>query len=172
MHRPRGIRTQDGKLHELDVLVMATGFHANKFIRPTTVLGRGGIDLDGVWSDHPVAYLSISIPEFPNFFMLNGPNGPVGNFSLIQIAESQVSYILQLIGLIRAGKCREISASVSATAAFESLRCAAAKKSIWATGCDSWYLDKNGVPATWPWTPSHFFEEMASPRLDSFDQVG
>ncbi len=169
---PGGIRTEDDKLHELDVLVMATGFHANKFIRPTTVRGRGGIDLDDVWGDHPVAYLSISIPEFPNFFMLNGPNGPVGNFSLIQIAESQVSYILQLIGQIRAGNCREISASASATAAFEHTRCAAAKKSIWATGCNSWYLDKDGVPATWPWTPSHFFEEMASPHLEAFDQIG
>jgi cation diffusion facilitator CzcD-associated flavoprotein CzcO len=169
---PGGIRTEDDELHELDVLVMATGFHANRFVRPTTVLGRGGINLDDVWGDHPVAYLSISIPEFPNFFMLNGPNGPVGNFSLIQIAESQVSYILQLIGQIRAGKCREISASASATTAFEHTRCAAAKKSIWATGCNSWYLDKDGVPATWPWTPSHFFEEMASPHLESFDQIG
>jgi cation diffusion facilitator CzcD-associated flavoprotein CzcO len=168
---PRGIRTEDGVLHELDVLVMATGFHADKFIRPTTVLGRGGIDLDDVWSEHPVAYLSISIPEFPNFFMLNGPNGPVGNFSLIQIAESQVSYVLQLIGQIRGGQCREISANAAATADFEAVRSAAAKKSIWATGCKSWYLDKNGVPASWPWTPSRFFEEMASPKLESFDQV-
>jgi len=168
---PRGIRTEDGELHELDVLVMATGFRADSFIRPTTVLGRDGINLDDVWSDHPVAYLSISIPEFPNFFMLNGPNGPVGNFSLIQIAESQVSFVLQLIGQIRAGECREISASAHATAAFESARIAAAKKSIWATGCKSWYLDKNGVPASWPWTPSRFFEEMASPKLELFDQI-
>lgn len=62
---------------------MATGFVADSFIRPTTVLGRDCINLDDVWSNHPIAYLSISIPEFPNFFMLNGPNGPVGNFSLI-----------------------------------------------------------------------------------------
>ncbi|MDA0823782.1 MAG: NAD(P)/FAD-dependent oxidoreductase [Proteobacteria bacterium] len=167
-----GTRTNDGVLHELDVLVMATGFHADSFIRPTTVLGRGGISLDDVWSDHPVAYLSISIPDFPNFFMLNGPNGPVGDFSLIQIAESQVSYVLQLIGQIRAGECREISANAKATASFEATRAAAAKKSIWATGCKSWYLDKHGVPASWPWTPSRFFEEMASPKLESFDQIG
>ena len=44
-----------------------------------------------------VAYLSISIPEFPNLFMLNGPNGPVGNFSLIDVAELQFGYITQLI---------------------------------------------------------------------------
>lgn len=169
---PRGIRTDDGALHELDVLVTATGFHADSFIRPTTVLGRGGINLDKVWAEHPVAYLSISIPDFPNFFLLNGPNGPVGNFSLIQIAESQVSYVLQLIGQIRGGRCREISASASATVDFEAVRSVAAKKSIWATGCKSWYLDKNGVPASWPWTPSRFFEEMASPKLELFDQVG
>jgi len=169
---PRGIRTEDGELHELDVLVLATGFQADAFIRPTTVLGRNGVNLDQVWADHPIAYLSISIPEFPNFFMLNGPNGPVGNFSLIQIAESQVSYVLQLIGQIRAGACREISASAKATADFEEARSAAAKKSIWATGCNSWYLDKHGVPASWPWTPSRFFEEMASPHLELFDQVG
>jgi cation diffusion facilitator CzcD-associated flavoprotein CzcO len=169
---PAGIRTEDGELHELDVLVMATGFLADRFIRPTTVLGRGGVNLDDVWADHPVAYLSISVPEFPNFFMLNGPNGPVGNFSLIQIAESQVSYVLQLIGQLRAGECREISASAEATAAFEHARAEAAKKSIWATGCKSWYLDRHGVPASWPWTPSRFFEEMASPNLEQFDRVG
>ena len=168
---PRGIRTADGELHELDVLVVATGFRAGNFIRPTTVRGRGGADLDQVWADHPVAYLSISIPEFPNFFMLNGPNGPVGNFSLIQIAESQVSYILRLLEEIRAGRCREISVTAEASASFEDERKRAAKKSIWATGCKSWYLDKNGVPASWPWTPTRFFEEMAAPKLEAFDRV-
>ena len=132
-------------------------------------MGRGGVDLNDVWAEHPVAYLSISIPEFPNFFMLNGPNGPVGNFSLIKIAESQVAYVLQLMAEIRAGRCREISVKAEASARFEAERCVAAKKSIWATGCKSWYLDKNGVPASWPWTPDRFFEEMAEPKLESYD---
>ncbi len=168
---PRGVRTKDGELHELDVLVLATGFHSDNFVRPTTVLGRSGVELDDVWEDHPVAYLSISVPEFPNFFMLNGPNGPVGNFSLIQIAEAQMSYILQLLEQIRIGNCREISASAVATRAFERKRSEAAKKSIWATGCKSWYLDKHGVPASWPWTPSRFFEEMNRPKLEFYDLV-
>lgn len=169
---PTGVRTRDGKLHELDVLVIATGFRADSFIRPSTVLGRGGVSLDQVWEDHPVAYLSISVPQFPNFFMLNGPNGPVGNFSLIRIAESQVAYILQLMEQIRSGRCREISVTPDASVSFEAARCAAAKKSIWATGCKSWYLDKNGVPASWPWTPTRFFEEMQKPRLEAFELAG
>lgn len=167
-----GVRTRDGRLHELDVLVIATGFRADAFIRPTTVIGRNGVNLDDVWEDHPVAYLSISIPEFPNFFLLNGPNGPVGNFSLIQIAESQVAYVLQLLDQIRDGRCREVSVNRDASVRFEAERAAAAKKSIWSTGCKSWYLDKNGVPASWPWTPSRFFEEMKRPKLDAFDLVG
>ncbi len=169
---PEGIRTKDGKLHELDVLVIATGFKADSFIRPTHVLGRGGVNLDDVWADSPVAYLSISIPEFPNFFLLNGPNGPVGNFSLIQIAESQVGYILKLLSEIKAGHCREISPKPEETARFEAERIVAAKKSIWATGCRSWYLDKNGVPASWPWSRDRFFEVMAVPQLEAYDLTG
>ncbi|MBX9604622.1 MAG: NAD(P)/FAD-dependent oxidoreductase, partial [Gammaproteobacteria bacterium] len=57
-----GIRTRDGRLHELDVLVLATGFRADRFIRPTTVVGRNGVDLDDVWADRPYAYLSLSVP--------------------------------------------------------------------------------------------------------------
>ena len=169
---PAGIRTQDGILHELDVLVLATGFRADRFIRPTVVRGRGGVDLDDVWEDHPVAYLSISIPEFPNFFMLNGPNGPVGNFSLINIAELQLGYILQLIDKLRAGECREISASRSAALDFEAARTQAAKKSIWATGCKSWYLDKHGVPASWPWSRDRFEQEMAAPKFEAYERLG
>ncbi|MEX2481886.1 MAG: NAD(P)/FAD-dependent oxidoreductase [Gammaproteobacteria bacterium] len=169
---PGGIRTRDGVLHELDVLVVATGFHADSFIRPAVVRGRGGVDLDDVWADHPVAYLSVSIPEFPNFFMLNGPNGPVGNFSLILIAEAQVAYILQLVEQIRTGRCREICVTPTASVSFEEKRSAAAKKSIWSTGCKSWYLDKNGVPASWPWTPDRFFEEMTTPQLEAYDLAG
>ena len=83
-----GVRA-GGELHELDVLVLATGFHVDAFMRPMDITGRNGIVLDEVWEDWPSAYLSIAVPEFPNFFMLNGPNSPVGNFSLIQTAEMQ-----------------------------------------------------------------------------------
>ena len=78
---PGGMRTKDGRLHELDVLVLATGFKADAFMRPMSIAGRNGTTLEEAWKPRPEAYLSISIPDFPNFFMLNGPNGPVGNFT-------------------------------------------------------------------------------------------
>jgi cation diffusion facilitator CzcD-associated flavoprotein CzcO len=168
---PKGVRTADGSLHELDVLVLATGFQVDRFLRPIEVLGRGGVSLDEVWCDRPSAYLAVSVPEFPNLFMLNGPNGPVGNFSLIDVAELQFGYIMQLVDLIGAGRCREISASQPAAERFEQDRVEAAKNTVWMTGCHSWYLDDRGVPAAWPWTYDRFREEMSQPRLDDFDLV-
>jgi cation diffusion facilitator CzcD-associated flavoprotein CzcO len=166
---PRGVRTRDGRLHELDVLVLATGFQVDRFMRPMQVIGRDGLDLDQAWADRPFAYLSISIPGFPNLFMLNGPNGPVGNFSLIEVAELQFDYILHLVDLVRSGRCREVSASAEATQRFDAARVEAAKSTIWMTGCRSWYLDDRGIPAVWPWTFDRFREEMAAPQLDAYE---
>ena len=165
----KGVRTKDGRLHELDVLVLATGFRVDRFLRPMKVKGRDGLDLEDVWKDRPNAYLSISIPNFPNLFMLNGPNGPVGNFSLITIADMQLDYILQLAEEMRAGRGREISASESAMAKFSQEFDQAARNTIWATGCKSWYLDSRGIPAVWPFTYERFIEEMTKPRLESYD---
>jgi cation diffusion facilitator CzcD-associated flavoprotein CzcO len=166
---PAGVRTRDGVLHELDVLVLATGFRVNAFTRPMTVIGRDGIDLDEVWAARPLAYLSMSVPDFPNFFMLNGPNGPVGNFSLIEVAELQFAYIMQLVERLRDGTYREISAERTAMEAFEAERVAATENTIWVTGCRSWYLDDRGIPASWPFSFDRFRAVMAAPDLTAFD---
>jgi cation diffusion facilitator CzcD-associated flavoprotein CzcO len=165
----KGVRTKDGVLHELDILVLATGFHVQAFMRPMEVIGRNGLTLDEAWAKRPSAYLSISIPEFPNLFMLNGPNGPVGNFSLIGVAELQHNYILQLVERLRAGEGQEICATHEATDAFDEERTEAAGNTIWATGCRSWYLDDRGVPMVWPFKFSRFREEMAAPKFEAYE---
>jgi cation diffusion facilitator CzcD-associated flavoprotein CzcO len=168
---PEGVRTEDGRLHPLDVLVLATGFRANAFVRPMEVVGRDGRSIEQAWTPRPEAYLSISVPGFPNFFMVNGPNGPVGNFSLIEVAEIQVRYIMQLIERIRAGACRQVSARPEALAAFERARVEAARHTVWSTGCRSWYLDDRGVPAVWPWSFVRFREEMRAPDPAAYEFV-
>jgi cation diffusion facilitator CzcD-associated flavoprotein CzcO len=166
---PGGVRTRDGRLHELDVLVLATGFKAHAFMRPMEVVGRDGVTLADAWADRPVAYLSITVPGLPNFFMLNGPNGPVGNFSLIEVAELQFAYIRQLVELIASGRCSEVSPKPAALEAFEAARADAARNTIWVTGCRSWYLDDRGIPAVWPWVFDRFRQEMAAPDLSAFE---
>lgn len=166
---PRGVRTADGRLHELDVLVLATGFQVDRFLRPIEVIGRNGARLAEFWEKRPLAYLSIAIPGFPNLFMLNGPNGPVGNFSLIEVAEIQFRYIAKLIEWFRSGRAREISVSAAATEQLEADRVEAAKSTIWSSGCRSWYLDDRGIPMTWPWTFERFREEMAGPKPEAYE---
>jgi cation diffusion facilitator CzcD-associated flavoprotein CzcO len=166
---PAGVRTRDGRLHELDVLVLATGFRADAFMRPMRITGRDGVTLEQTWTPRPEAYLSISMPDFPNFFMLNGPNGPVGNFSLIEVAELQFAYIMQLVDRLRSGEAREISPTRAALDRFEAERTAAAQNTVWVTGCKSWYLDDRGIPAVWPWPFDRFRAEMREPALADFE---
>lgn len=165
----RGVRTKDGVLHELDVLVLATGFNAHQFMRPMKITGQGGIELEAAWEDSNLAYRSVAIPDFPNFFMIMGPNSPVGNFSLIEVAEMQFNYIMQLIARIRSGECRHVMPTREATDAFNQALVEASRTTIWSSGCKSWYLDKNGVPQSWPWTFDRFREEMRAPMESDFE---
>ena len=59
-----GVRTSDGQLHELDVLILATGFRVDRFMRPMEVIGRNGTTLEDAWKEGPIAYMAISIPDF------------------------------------------------------------------------------------------------------------
>ena len=166
---PEGVRTKDGELHELDVLVLATGFYADAFMRPMAVIGRDGLTLEQEWAERPNAYLSISIPDFPNFFMLNGPNGPVGNFSLIEVAELQFGVRHAARRAAAIGGVPRDRGNPSAMDEFEASRVEAAKKTVWVTGCRSWYLDDRGIPAMWPWPFDRFRAEMTAPKPEAFE---
>ena len=76
---------------------------------------------------------------------------------------------MQLIEQVRSRSCNELCASRAATERFDADRKEATKTTIWSSGCNSWYLDANGVPAVWPWTFDRFREEMSRPRLGDFE---
>ena len=163
-----GVRSSDGHLHELDVLVLATGFKTHHFMRPIDVIGNNGVRLNDAWSPRPRAYLTVAVPQFPNLFMLNGPSSPVGNYPLIEVAELQMDYVLQLIDRLRDG-AGELAPSELSTSRYDDERITASKQTIWATGCNSWYIDADGVPAAWPWQIEKFYEEMSKPRFEDYE---
>jgi hypothetical protein len=111
----------------------------------------------------------VSLPGFPNFFMLIGPNSPVGNFSLVEVAELQFDFIMQLIDHAISQDCDAIEASQPATDAFNERLVEATKGTIWVTGCRSWYLNEDGIPAAWPWSLQRFREEMRAPDFSHFE---
>ncbi|WP_255063889.1 flavin-containing monooxygenase [Mycolicibacterium arenosum] len=166
---PRGVRTADGALHELDVLVLATGFDARAYVRPMNVIGRAGLRLDEVWADGPVAYRSVAVPGFPNMFMLMGPHSPVGNQSLVPIAEDQADYALWWIRRIAEGEVVEAEPTETATKSYNEDMKAAMPQTIWVSGCSSWYLGKDGLPELFPWVPERHAELLATPDPRDFE---
>ena len=166
---PEGIRTADGKLHALDVLVLATGFNAAAFMLPTRVTGEGGADLAQRWDGAPRAHRAVALPDFPNFWMIEGPTGPVGNFSLIAITEHQVDYIISMLDKMKAEGLAAIAARQSAFDDYNAEMGEAIKTTTWYTGgCDSWYMDKSGIPNLYPWSPTRYLKSMHNPDYSEY----
>ena len=93
--------TQDGVRHPADVLVYATGFHANRVLWPMGITGRDGADLRSLWGERPAAYLGITVPGFPNFFCMYGPGTNLAHGgSLIFHSECQMRYITQCLDVL------------------------------------------------------------------------
>ncbi|MEZ5569214.1 MAG: NAD(P)/FAD-dependent oxidoreductase [Halioglobus sp.] len=169
---PGGVRTDDGTLHELDVLVLATGFDPTAFILPTRVIGEHGQALDDVWQGSPRAHRAVAMPGFPNFWMLEGPTGPVGNLSLITISEYQVDYIVAMLNRMRDEGLSAIAAKQTAFEAYNSAMSEAITNTVWWTGgCDSWYFDASGKPNLYPWSPTRYLHDMHNPRFGEYELV-
>ncbi len=90
-----GVRTEDGKLHECDVVIYAIGFEPLSFLGYLQITGRDGRTLTEAWQEGPEAYLGITVSGFPNMYMLYGPNTNLGHNSIITMMECQFEYILQ-----------------------------------------------------------------------------
>lgn len=157
---PRGIVTADGRLHELDVLVLATGFDAHAFMRPMAVTGRDGLTVERAWADGPKAHLGITMPGFPNLFMMMGPHSPFGNYSLTAMAENQADHILGWLRRWCEGEFDTVEPTAETTDRFNQEMRDAMPNTVWATGCQSWYLGADGLPELWPWTPRRYTEMM------------
>jgi 4-hydroxyacetophenone monooxygenase len=96
-----GIVDATGHLHEADVIIYATGFQVQKFLTPMVIKGRDGIELNQFWQDRPGGYLGITVPNFPNFYMMYGPGTNLGyNGNLIFNSELQARYICNCLRLM------------------------------------------------------------------------
>ncbi len=163
-----GVVTADGTTHDLDVLILATGFHPFNFMRPMNLTGRDGLSIDEAWQQKVQAYRSVCLPGFPNFFLMLGPNTPIGNYSVIAMSEVQSNYVLQLIDRWRDGTLETVEATEEAKQAYNAYLKAGMSKTVWVGGCQSWYMDADGDLAMWPYSWNQWEKEMAEPKLDDF----
>lgn len=145
-----GATTQDGRRHDLDVIVYATGFDVTASFARMNLVGRDGVRLTEAWSGGMGAFQGITVAGFPNFFMLLGPNTGLGHNSVVSMIEVQVQHVLDCLEALR--KTRAIDVRPDAQARFLDRIRTRMADSIWqAGGCRSWYLDARGRNTSlWP----------------------
>lgn len=160
-----GIQTTDGKQHDLDVLVLSTGFNPFNFMRPMNLTGRNNLHIDKAWNKKIKAYRSMMLPDYPNFFLMLGPNTPIGNFSVIAMSEVQGDYVIKMIDKWRNNEFDEFEAKPEAIDEFNAYVKQGLKGTSWVGGCQSWYLDADGDPILWPYTWARWVNEMKEPQM-------
>lgn len=141
---PEGMRTTDGKLHELDAIVFATGFETLSFLGSVQVTGRGGASLRDAWRNGPEAYLGMNVAGFPNLFMLYGPNTNLGHNSIIAMLECQFSYVLQALAATRQHQADALDVRPDVMAQFNRQLQDDMQGTAWAGNCNSWYKTADG----------------------------
>jgi cation diffusion facilitator CzcD-associated flavoprotein CzcO len=163
---PDGIRTADGAEHRCDILVYGTGFAATQFLVPMRVLGRDGTRLDEVWRDGAHAYLGMTVPGFPNMFLVYGPNTNTGNTSVVYFHEAQARYIAAAVARLAAGSA-PLEVRPEVAAGYDAELQGRLATSVW-TACRSWYRTAGGrIVTNWPGTAGEYRRRTA--RLNPAD---
>ena len=168
---PEGVRTADGTLHGVDVIIYGTGFHASKFLMPMQFKGRGGIDLHQQWAGDARAYYGMMTPNFPNLFMLYGPNtNIVVNASIIFFSECSVRYVLGCLKLLAETGAPSIEVRKDVHDAFNVKVDAENLKMAWgAPQSQSWYKNEKGrVSQNWPFALVDYWRATLKPDPADF----
>ncbi|MPY97626.1 MAG: SidA/IucD/PvdA family monooxygenase [Actinophytocola sp.] len=157
---PSGVRTADGAEHQLNTLILGTGFEVMPIADP--LRGRGGDTLTERWQHGRSAYLGTTVAGFPNYFMLVGPNTGTGHTSVLLYAEPQIDYIIDAVRHAeRQGAAVEVRQE--AQDAYNADVRARLADTVWLTGgCHSWYLNEpGGSSVLWPGHTGRFQRALA-----------
>ncbi len=162
---PAGVLTADGREHELDCVIWATGFRTNDFMFPMRIAGAAGLDLHEYWSGGAHAHLGMCVPGFPNMFLMYGPNTNTSGGSIIVYLEAQAEYIRQALQQLRDRHAGTIEVRAEVEAASDRALQARFAGTAW-TQCDSWYRDQSGrIVANWPGYMREYVQRTG--RLDA-----
>lgn len=150
---PGGIRDATGVERPADAIVLATGFASHDFVAPMQIAGSGGRTLDEAWSEVARAYLGLSVPGFPNMFLLYGPNTNGGSGSVVNTLECGIGHVLAALGEMERAQAARIEVKPEVAEGFDRDLRTALAGTVWHSGCSNWYVDENGNdPSNWPWT--------------------
>ncbi len=175
---PTGITMANGTHHELDCIILATGFRTTKFLYPIRIYGSGGHSLSEAWENGASAYLGITVPSLPNFAMLYGPNTNLAYNSLILQIEAQSLYIKTLISAVldskRKGKTLRLEPKVEVVDRYNSEVQERLGKSTYADpSCTSWFKDEHGrITTNWCGSAIYYQERVNFVDWSDYDILG
>lgn len=167
-----GVVTKDGRQVQVDAIVCATGFDVSLLPR-FPFIGRNGADLKQRWTDGPVeGYMSLMVPDYPNYFTFLGPSAPVAHGSLTHVIEKSAQWMIKAISKMQGEGIRSIAPKKDITRKFNIHRNALMPTTTWSSSCSSWY--KNGkadgpVIAIHPGSKLHFFDMIKNPRFEDME---
>ncbi|KRE33624.1 4-hydroxyacetophenone monooxygenase [Mycobacterium sp. Soil538] len=169
---PRGVVTTDGVTHDADVIVYATGFHATEVLMPMRVTGRDGADLHEQWGRRPFAFLGITVPKFPNFFMMYGPGTHLAHGgSLIMHSELQMRYINSCLAQLISRGARSMEPLAEPTAAWHRRTQEKITQTVWAHPAieHSYFKNDDGeIHTVSPWRLCEYREALQEPDWSQF----
>jgi cation diffusion facilitator CzcD-associated flavoprotein CzcO len=165
-----GVRTKDGAAHAFDVIIYATGFETTGWQWSVDVVGEGGVRLADVWREAPEAYLGITAAQFPNMFMLYGPNTNLGHNTITFMIEQQVRYLVDALGCMEVRGAKAMTPKKDAQIRFNADLQAKLAHSVWADpGCASWYKTADGrITQNWGDHTRAYAEATAAVRLEDY----
>ena len=153
-----GIKTKIGDVIEVDLIVLATGFQIEDSIVGFEVLGKSQIDLRQHFDSNPVAYNGITVPNFPNFFLLLGPNTVLAHNSVIFMIECQVDYIMSCLEQMNQNEISSIEVKVHKAQEFRQQMDEWTKSRNFLGNCRGWYKNKDGINfILWPSNLFHYW---------------
>ncbi len=162
-----GVVTPDGRHVECDAIAWCTGFDVAAPLSRLKVLGRGGRDLGATWSEGLHAYRGTTVPGFPNMYVLMGPNTGLGHNSMVYMIESQIRFAMAHLKALDAAGAKSVEVTEEAEHAFNAGIQARLPGTVWASGCNSWYLDVHGRNAMlWPGATFSFRKLTSEVELD------
>jgi len=173
-----GIALRDGTHHDLDVIISATGFKTTQFMHPIRIFGRNGLPLSAAWAKGASAYLGMTIPSFPNFGMLYGPNTNLAYNSLILQIEAQSLYINALISAVLRAKSRSQILVLSPKREIvekynEEIQDRLSKSTFANPKCTSWFKDENGkITTNWAGSAVEYQKRVCFVKWSVFEIEG
>ncbi len=165
-----GVVAGDGNTYHVDALIYSTGFKTNPFLLGLDIQGKNGVSIQEQWKDGPINYLGMTISQFPNLFIMYGPNTNLGHNSIILMSEAQANYIAQCIQKLEKEEWKTIEVKSSVMNAYHQTTQERLKEMIWNSVEDSWYRSANGnIPNNYPGRTMEYIRVTKEVDFDAYD---